>query len=1258
MITALFDQEPSKIIWPFFDRHNYTLYMKQTFSSAAPVTFSKACGSSRGMATGVGGFRPIASKTRFQRGFALVVTLTLMILLTILALGMLSLSAVSIRTASRDSDQQTARANARMAMMIAIGELQRTVGPDQRVTAPADLKNPTAAMPQWVGVYGNSARASYDDAPDAVSYPPPTLLSWLVSGNESSSFQCSKMAGDFGKVTSPPAAIPFAPTDAVSNIAGANASSANLTINGTKAALLVGSNSAGPYDPARNQFVAAPIVATKDASKKTSGGYAYWVSDEGTKARINLQDNYRTATSNVDHAKSYSFVSQRSGIEAMRRDFSNTGNIGPDYDPASDRIQNLVTTGQFPLLNKATLSDPAKARFHDLTAYSSSVLADCYAGGLKQNFSAALQGNSPSGSEMIFKPARAKDFGLPTWGLLRSWAAIKAPRSSPAAPPAITPRPYDPVTKTAGFGPVISTSVLGFGLERGDQPDSLRVQLYPAVILWNPHAAPIAAATYELGMTERNGGTITVNLIKGDNTGRSIVGNFSMSRGDRPTFVDDGTAAIDATSGNGFFRFRVQGSEIPPGESHIYVLDPSLHQTPYNPNGSSTLVRANESLPLGITRYLTGPSLTYPAANYPDVGNSRSRMFLTTTNTGSSVGPSDGKPNNLVGLAGDQFQAILTSPGKLSNGFSATTPVYQAVLENCASPYLHGPNSVQDFRTYISDYVNGVGGLAPIFAIRSKMVMEGRNHNSHPPFTGAMGMQGANRWLATSNPLAPYTKRTKAEYAYNGGNMVQGGALINYWDASFPHFLGMSPNHPSKSYRSGIGWDQSGTSGWNPFIMSDVLPDDLPLLSLGQLQHAPLSVYGFSPTYAFGNSKADLRFKDRREKTYLKNFVAPPGADSPNSYTDSLYDMPWHLNRALWDRYFVSSVPDDLTQSDIDQGKPLPNARMTYINRDGEAPKVGDLKSSSPDAMINAAAQLMVAGGFNINSTSVDAWRAILTGTNKVAPAKEFANPTFQSADGLNAMIPRFARSLRLDDSSDPIGVLNMYNSQTKDLGNRELVLLGGKGTETPAAAAARLAGVAGELSSKIVEEIRARGPFLSLSDFINRDLVAGDRGLRGALQAAIDRCEAPNEVNPAFYPATDGGPLKSDYLKIPEYDVEGYLGGPESDLGSATSIAYRNRFDQTAKVMTQADLLTTLGPVLSARSDTFVIRCYGEAVNPAGVRTSKAWCEAVIQRTPDYVDSADKATVPPGKLTREVNKTFGRSMEIIAFRWLSADEI
>jgi len=519
-------------------------------------------------------------------------------------------------------------------------------------------------------------------------------------------------------------------------------------------------------------------------------------------------------------------------------------------------------------------------------------------------------------------------------------------------------------------------------------------------------------------------------------------------------------------------------------------------------------------------------------------------------------------------------------------------------------------------------------------------------------------MQGANRWLASSNPLAPYTKRTKAEYKYNGGNPVHGGFLLNRPDASLNEFLGMIVSG-NPSYLAFVGANQTGQGGRQPTILTDVLPDELPLLSLGQLQHAPFSVYGFTPTYCLGNSKMDMRIIDRSQ-TYLPEFVAKPGAE-PTDYKDSLYDLPWHLNRALWDRYFVSGVPDSLAQSDIDNGKPLPNARMTYVRRKGKAPSIGDIQSSSTVAMTQAAANLMVAGGFNVNSTSVDAWRAVLTGTNQVIPSTESAALLeSQAGVGLNALMPRFARDLGWTNSVS----LNRVDRQTLYNGNRELVLLKG-GSDTPAQAAARLSDTAGELAEKIVAEVRDRGPFLSLGDFVNRQLVAGDRGLRGALQAAIDKCGSPNGVNSNTAFATSGyytGMLTPADLKIPEYDPEAYLGGPVSDpftvTGNYNAPSYRLRYDQAPKHLTQADVLTTIGPSLSARSDTFVIRSYGEATNSSGVRTAGAWCEAVIQRTPDYIDSTDDATVLPGALASETNKTFGRSMKVISFRWLSANEI
>ena len=74
-----------------------------------------------------------------SRGFALVATVSMMVLLTLVAIAMLSLSTIEQRSSgggANDADRM-ARANARMALMIALGDLQKAAGPDQRVTATA-----------------------------------------------------------------------------------------------------------------------------------------------------------------------------------------------------------------------------------------------------------------------------------------------------------------------------------------------------------------------------------------------------------------------------------------------------------------------------------------------------------------------------------------------------------------------------------------------------------------------------------------------------------------------------------------------------------------------------------------------------------------------------------------------------------------------------------------------------------------------------------------------------------------------------------------------------------------------------------------------------------------------------------------------------------------------------------------------------------------------------------------------------------------
>ena len=107
-------------------------------------------------------------------------------------------------------------------------------------------------------------------------------------------------------------------------------------------------------------------------------------------------------------------------------------------------------------------------------------------------------------------------------------------------------------------------------------------------------------------------------------------------------------------------------------------------------------------------------------------------------------------------------------------------------------------------------------------------------------------------------------------------------------------------------------------------------------------------------------------------------------------------------------------------------------------------------------------------------------------------------------------------------------------------------------------------------------------------------------------------------------------------------------------------------------------------------RSDTFKIRAYGEIKNSiTGNIESKAWCEMVIQRVPEYIDTdtlisneGQKPTDTTGRelemghqeeetitskreylneMTSELsdlNKALGRRFKVVSFRWLNDSEI
>ena len=184
-------------------------------------------------------------------------------------------------------------------------------------------------------------------------------------------------------------------------------------------------------------------------------------------------------------------------------------------------------------------------------------------------------------------------------------------------------------------------------------------------------------------------------------------------------------------------------------------------------------------------------------------------------------------------------------------------------------------------------------------------------------------------------------------------------------------------------------------------------------------------------------------------------------------------------------------------------------------------------------------------------------------------------------------------------------------------------------------------------LAQEIVNQIRARGPFLSLAEFVNRQLSSGKPALAGTIQSALNKLAEGGAGNPYSVVSdtnfTKPSGVNPDYIDS-EYQFK------EAAIGNS---AYG-----LPGWIRQSDILRPIAPILSARDDTFTIRAYGDARDKTGtIIKARAVCEVTVARDRNFVDPIDAAET--AKLpTSAVNQRFGRSFKIISFRWVSPGEV
>ncbi|MDF3129481.1 hypothetical protein P0Y35_09775 [Kiritimatiellaeota bacterium B1221] len=584
------------------------------------------------------------------------------------------------------------------------------------------------------------------------------------------------------------------------------------------------------------------------------------------------------------------------------------------------------------------------------------------------------------------------------------------------------------------------------------------------------------------------------------------------------------------------------------------------------------------------------------------------------------------------------------------------------------------------------------------------------------------------------HPLLDQIRDRYGSNNINGSGNVEGLSQIDLY-ATFSK--GATPQWDNNQYTgqngfSMITYRERAGDDYQALVELPVLLTRRPLsnlLSLGQLQQINLSPYSWQPAKPIGNSWAGVyndreaiagihsripgiknswalgtvpRVPQKIPNSMAFSFTGKNKSNQPNGVVEvpanSMLDMSFVLNENIWDRFFLSTLPSSPNLTD-----PLANSRHRYAESAySHLPELSGFDT--------AAAHLRNHGALNVNSTSVEAWKALLTAFRDLSLGDNPADtvPVTRTLDPIGDAIEFTLSGIDDDDigaSSNERDYSQLFNG-FRYLDDEMIEVL----------------------AERIVDEIRLRGPFYSMSDFVNRRLNApegsgqsgsdwvdartdgwsslsshegsniytdfidptydpfvGLHGLSGPLQRAIDLSGINGGVNhPDF--GDDGAGSGNDDDRVFTPRIRNSLNGPvdeqsssqdfrSSGIGKSSNTRSKHTIEPTKRshvdtehlagapageagmlfqgmpgFITQADLLTMLGPALTPRGDTFLIRAYGESDSNDSAN-ARVWLEAVVQRITEPVHASSSDPYRP-------ESKFGRRYKIVSMRWLTPDEI
>jgi hypothetical protein len=1195
----------------------------------------------------------------------LIVTLSLMILLVLLAVGLLSLASITLRVSSQEEAMSTARANARLALMLALGELQQTAGPDQRVTARADIVAGTGRRPRLTGVWKSW---------EILATAPPSPADY-EAGARDAKFQ--------GWLVSSPDPLLTRQIESIQKPPG-------------EPVTLWGTGSLG--------IKALPgdlVSAGKVRLPSSPGAFAWAVLDEGIKARINTcysDEAASTAAKTLELGSGVrpgvEFISGLSGLD--RQFFKRSMPQAAVIDKGISRLNfALATESLVPGMREAL-----RPLTHDVTTHSLGLFTDTARGGLKQDVHTLMQTNK--------LPAIYQDKGVyvsrlgmtsstapsdPTWASLREFSRLyqdkiqPANGTWPAVLPAQTPAGWVPASLSGSVTtinrapppgvvllPTIAKVQVLFSLIGRDlydypkplplaampevPPDApgfhgfqcdhfrgtkykydLQLMYTPVVTLHNPYNValefynlrvefvhtPFAMQVFRNGIAQSNG-LVPVETMYIDNESGSAEKSFGMELKTKTSSGTPGSATFRLLPG----EVKLFSPYIPP--THTYREEFRSGQKTWDWLVGSRLTQNITALP-GWRGDGIGYSCDWLAGGQRVDGNKvegrgeaclglarddKIHVEFAPLSVESSsrnkfvvrMIASPGSPTatpvivNAIELDYESATGLQTFMG--NNGVSM--PIRYPKLDAVPN-YLLGIDLVDHAETPVSE----IKKLKP-FALLS---VQGKTTSALKDGSMEDGRLATKPWCFAHANIGASTQKVITEHSANFSHEFD----LQLLDSGTDNLLQVDDQGCS-NFIAGHGSDNGVKSG----IQYDI--PLAPIQTLAGLNGAnPGGSSGYLPRFAqpIGNSWAhpliasDRLLEERPAGNYL--------------------DHSFLLNLALYDGFYFSGLagqtgpfcsPSRTTSElaeDFSAGKALDDPRLMFHAPDGRPAEELATEVGKSEVYAKVAGWQMMRGAFNINSTSVGAWKAMLASihdSNAVFNQLDKAHNSSalhgltEPASGVESRISRLRLPVS-ESAADGVDAKDAYWLGPREYSADELQTL----------------------AENIVEQVKARGPFLSMAEFVNRRLGSGDSAQRGALQQAID--DSGLNAGPAI--AANAG------FDIPVATVANYK---YANAAAGAGPSYQG----APGYLSQADLLNVLGNAATARSDTFTVRGYGDARDAHGRVVARAMCEAIVQRFPEWLDPVDAVETPIQDLQSQVNKKFGRRFHIISFRWLSPLEI